>query len=198
MIKSLALLAASALTYSGDALAQISSSNLNVLSVPAAEMPLDGPLDSGFVHSPEAHSPIPFPAGPDSYSYNGYRADRSSARPVVVVPMPLPANGMSRLNGIYGSQFPGSYLPRDTSLHRFNGYVVCDPPDISGNTAAGSVAGAPPRRLVKITSTRPLAAPGHSQPCPVYTINGEFQNQKNGFTATMPSIPSAPPPPVTR
>jgi hypothetical protein len=45
--------------------------------------------------------------------------------PLVVLPVPLPANGMSGLNS--GSGFPGSYMPQGTPLHRFNGYIVCDP-----------------------------------------------------------------------
>lgn len=102
--------------------------------------------------------------------------------PLVVLPVPLPANGMAGLNS--GSGFPGSYMPQGTPLHRFNGYVVCDPPDLAAETTAG----ANPKRVVKITTTRSLAAPSHSQPCPVYTVNGEIQRQKDYTTGTMPPM----------
>lgn len=102
--------------------------------------------------------------------------------PLVVLPVPLP---MERLGGAStnGTHYPGSYIPPDTPLHRFNGYVVCDPPHAVSASAETHSAGAVPKlsqkpvspRLVKITSTRPLAAPEYRQPCPTYTIDGRIQ-----------------------
>lgn len=83
----------------------------------------------------------------------------------------------------YGFQYPGSYLPAGTPLHRYNGYIVCDPPA----AAAG-------KRMVKITTTRSLAAPGDTQPCPVYTIEGEVPKTKNYTTTSVPSATRNPPP----
>ncbi len=94
--------------------------------------------------------------------------------PVIVLPAPLQAGGVSGFNGIYGFQYPGSYMPRDTPLHRFNGYIVCNPP----NPASGATV----QRMVKITTTRSLSAPASLQPCPIYTINGEIP--KNSSYAT--------------
>ena len=39
-------------------------------------------------------------------------------------------------------------------------------------------------RLVKITTTRPLASPGHLQPCPIYTIDGRVQ-KNSGYSTTI-------------
>jgi hypothetical protein len=101
--------------------------------------------------------------------------------------------GGSGYNTMQGFQYPGSYMPRDTPLHKFNGYVACDPPDLAGETkAAGATAGTRVQRLVKITSTRSLAAPGHQQPCPVYTINGEIAKQQSHTTTTRPPSLDAP------
>jgi hypothetical protein len=105
--------------------------------------------------------------------------------PIVVLPVPLPAGGTSGSNNTYGFQYPGSYIPRDTPLHRFNGYIVCDPPNTVSGANGGTTSeptNAPiARRMVKITTTRPLAAPGSLQPCPIYTINGEIQ-KNNDYT----------------
>ncbi|SEK63953.1 hypothetical protein SAMN05216387_102241 [Nitrosovibrio tenuis] len=138
---------------------------------------------------------IPQPAIPPNNS--GY----SFGGPVVVlpVPMPLPAGGTPGSNNTngslntygnpYGFQYPGSYLPRDTPLHRFNGYVVCDPPNppngATGGASSESTGTPVARRLVKITTTRSLAAPGYLQPCPIYTINGEIQ-KSNSYTTRTP------------
>ena len=98
--------------------------------------------------------------------------------------LPLPIN--SPIWGFqtrYGFQYPGSYLPPGTPLHRYNGYVVCDPPA----AAAG-------KRIVKITTTRSLAAPADTQPCPVYTINGGVPEGKSYTTTnTAPPIRNSPP-----
>lgn len=109
--------------------------------------------------------------------------------PVVVLPVPVPGSGTSGSNSTYGFQYPGSYMPRDTPLHRFNGYIVCDPPKPAGGVtataseSAGTPSGTPSvRRMVKITTTRSLAAPGYSQPCPIYTIGGEIQKNDSPTT----------------
>jgi len=122
------------------------------------------------------------PGMPASQNHNG----PSFGGAVVVLPVPLSADGTSGPTNPYGFQYPGSYMPRDTPLHRFNGYVVCDPPN-NVNGANGGTSSKPARapvaqRVVKITTTRSLAAPGYLQPCPIYTINGEIQNN-NGYTA---------------
>jgi hypothetical protein len=123
----------------------------------------------------------------------------SSGLPLVVLPVPLPA-GVASTAGGYGFQYPGSYTPRDTPLHRFNGYVVCDPPNSPDSAATGTNPGPNPGssanstekptgkpatpRLVKITTTRSLASPGNLQPCPIYTIDGRVQ-KKSGYSTTI-------------
>lgn len=107
----------------------------------------------------------------------------------VPVPVPVPAGGATGFNGGYGFQYPGSYYPRDTPLHRFNGYIVCDPPKPAGEAPRETTSGSPgipvARRMVKITTTRSLAAPGYLQPCPIYTINGEIQ-KSGSYTTRIP------------
>jgi hypothetical protein len=109
----------------------------------------------------------------------------SFGAPVIVLPVPLPTGGASGSNNTYGFQYPGSYIPRDTPLHRFNGYIVCNPPNTAGgaNRAATSESTGTPvaRRMVKITTTRSLATPAYLQPCPIYTINGEIPDN-NAYT----------------
>ena len=133
-------------------------------------------------------------AGPST----GVSVSPSSAVPIVVLPVPLPAGTASTADG-YGFQYPGSYTPRDTPLHRFNGYVVCDPPNPPDSATTGTnsesklgssakstekLTGKPTTpRLVKITTTRPLASPGHLQPCPIYTIDGRVQ-KNSGYSTT--------------
>ncbi|ARO87827.1 hypothetical protein EBAPG3_008640 [Nitrosospira lacus] len=117
--------------------------------------------------------------------------NRSAQPGTPLILLPLPANSMSGFNSSYGTQFPGSYLPGGTPLHRYNGYVVCDPPDLGKGAAAGAGTGATAQRIVKITSTRSPSAPSHPQPCPVYTVNGEFQQPK-GYTTTPPPIQNTP------
>ena len=117
------------------------------------------------------------------------RPARSFGRPIIVLPV-LPESPY--INTRSGFQYPGSYMPRGTPLHRFNGYIVCDPPNLTGETRTETAAGAKAQRLVKITSTRSLAAPGYQQPCPIYTLNGELPQQKSYATTTMPSTRNAP------
>lgn len=114
------------------------------------------------------------------------------SRPIVVLPIPL-ANGRQPPANPYGFHYPGSYIPRDTPLHRFNGYVVCNPPDTTGGTSGRRSREDTPagRRmekssksgLVKITTTRPLSAPDSLQPCPIYTINGQIQRDPGLMTS---------------
>ncbi|HET7061505.1 MAG TPA: hypothetical protein VFI43_04930 [Nitrosospira sp.] len=120
-----------------------------------------------------------------------------SSRPVIVLPVPL-SQGRQLPADPYRFHYPGSYIPRDTPLHRFNGYIVCDPPDAAkkkGEARQGTNTGKPTDqlpekaatpRLVKITSTRPLAAPDYLKSCPIYTINGQIQRD-----ASVMASPSA-------
>jgi hypothetical protein len=174
------------LTYSVQAPAQgWEPANLSAAGGSSPEMAQDSP----FIYSPAMNSPLVPSAVPHKHDH---RLDRPSyGKPVVVLPMP--AGGGSGYNNMQGFQYPGSYMPRNTPLHKFNGYVACDPPDLTDQAeAAGGTAGAPARRLVKSTSTRPLAAPDYQQPCPVYTVNGEIPKQKGYTTTTRPPGPNAP------
>ena len=119
-------------------------------------------------HNPYPHNSIPNSRLPGS----------TPGAPLVL--LPVPANSMSGINTPYGLQFPGSYMPPGTPLHRFNGYTVCDPPAI----AAG-------QRIVKITSTRSPSTPSAQQPCPIYTINGQIQQPKGYTSTTTSTIPNA-------
>lgn len=110
---------------------------------------------------------------------------RSFGRPLVVLPLPPLINRMP------GFHFPGSYMPRWTPLHRFNGYIVCNPPNLNRETAVETTAGAPAQRLAKITSTRSPSTPGYPGPCPIYTINGELPQQKSHGTTILPSTGNA-------
>lgn len=185
MIKLPAALLIFGLTYSGQAPAQgWEPANLSAADGSSAEMAQDSP----FIYPP-ANSPLVPSAVPHKHDQH---LDRPSyGKPVVV--LPIPVGGGSGYNNMQGIQYPGSYMPRDTPLHKFNGYVACDPPDLTDQTeAAGATVSAPARRLVKITSTRSLAAPGHQEPCPVYTINGEIPKRQSHTTTTRPSGPNAP------
>jgi hypothetical protein len=172
MIKLLALFTGFGLAYSGfpaDSAAQeLISPTANTVSIPTAEMGQET-----------------FISPPAIQNNNG----PSFGGPVVVLPVPLPPGGTSGSNNTYGFQYPGSYIPRDTPLHRFNGYIVCDPPNTVGVANGGTTSestGAPiGRRMVKITTTRSLAAPGYPQPCPIYTINGEIQ-KNSGYPTKSP------------
>ena len=182
MIKRLAMLLAFSLAYPAHALAE-DTSDRSAMSLSAAGMAQNS-LDGQFAYPPANHDQVvPLVANHGSDSHR-----RSFGQPLVVVPVPLPNNSVPGFSSTYGLQYPGSYMPRDTPLHRFNGYVTCDPPDLSKETPAGTTSGATAQRLIKITSTRSLAAPAQSQPCPVYTINGEIPKQKSyNTTTTVPS-----------
>lgn len=187
MIKPFIVLFIFGLAYSGQAPAQEwGAANQDAAANPPAEMVQDNP----FIYPP-AMSNLLVPLG--ASHKQAQRFDRSSlGGPVVVLPMP-PMGGGSGYNNMHGFQYPGSYMPRDTPLHKVNGYVVCDPPDLAEEAAtAEATTAAPARRLVKITSTRPLAAPGHQQPCPVYTVNGEIAKQHSHTATTRVPSPNAP------
>lgn len=196
VIKNLATLLIFGLAYSNQAIAQ----ELGLGDIDAAQdtggtlAPADymTQRDLGSPFNPSLYPPAmlnqPVPAdGPRSYDA---RSSHSLGRPVIVLPvLPGPAN----INMRSGFQYPGSYMPRDTPLHRFNGYTVCDPPNLARETTTKTEAGAKAQRLVKTTSTRSLAAPSHQQPCPIYTINGELpQQESHAKTTAVPSTRNAP------
>ena len=112
-----------------------------------------------------------------------YLHARSLGQPAIVLPVPPISTGL---------QYPGSYIPPGTPLHRLNGYVVCDPPKLPKESATEKTTGASVQRLVKITSTRSPVASRHLQPCPVYTINGEFSHQRRDATTGALPIRNAP------
>lgn len=165
--------------YSDPAAAQeANAGDMNIGSFPM-EAGQDRMQNSPFIspgtlldHSPYPYNRIP---GPDG-RYSGF----TPRAPLIVLPVPLPAGGMPGFNNGQGFQYPGSYIPAGTPLHRFNGYVVCNPPPV----AAG-------QRMVKSTSTRSFSAPSHPQPCPVYTIDGEIQQPKSYATTANPAIRNA-------
>jgi hypothetical protein len=168
MIRYSTVLIGFGLAYSGfpvgSAAQEVDYAAANPASIPTAEMG-----QGNLVPSP----PI--------QNHNGYL----SGGPAVVLPVPVAASGTPGFNDTYGFQYPGSYLPRDTPLHRFNGYIVCDPPSpvtgATGETTSEPTGVPVARRMVKITTTRSLAAPAYLQPCPIYTINGEMQ-KSNSYT----------------
>lgn len=161
-------------------------------SSPACTQEVPGPLPDATwgmgmgeisLNSPDSPYAMPMPM-----PMQGGRSVPRPGRPVVILPMsPMPS--MSPYPGApSGLHGPGSYVPRETPLHRFNGYVVCDPPP---HRAANTVATGPeagmqerPERVVKITSTRSPAAPGYLQPCPIYTVNGEPPRQESRLKTT--------------
>jgi hypothetical protein len=192
MIKRLAMLLAFSLAYPVHALAD-DASDRPAMSVFAAGMAQNHP-DGQFPYPPPNHDQAVPPAA--AHGYDSHR--RSFGQPLVVIPMPLPNNSVPGFSSTYGLQYPGSYMPRDTPLHRFNGYVTCDPPDLSKEAPAGTTSGTTAQRLIKITSTRSLAAPAQSQPCPVYTINGEIPKQKSYNTTTTAPFQRPAPPHINR
>jgi hypothetical protein len=101
-------------------------------------------------------------------------------RPVIVLPM------QPYIDTVSGFQYPGSYMPPGTPLHRFNGYIICNPPNLNRDAVAEAAAGTGAQRVIKITSTRSPSIPGHSGPCPIYTINGELPPQKSHSTIFPP------------
>ena len=171
----LAVLGLTGVIYLGKAAAQdLTAMDANMGSHPGGghhDMMQNSPfVSSGILpnQGPSSHNPGPNSRPPGS---------RTGA-PLVL--LPVPANSMSGINTPYGLQFPGSYMPPGTPLHRFNGYTVCDPPAI----AAG-------QRIVKTTSTRSPSAPSAQQPCPIYTIDGQPQQPKGYTSTTISTVPNA-------
>ncbi|SET24540.1 hypothetical protein SAMN05216412_104145 [Nitrosospira multiformis] len=107
--------------------------------------------------------------------FNAY----SFGRPVIVLPI------QPYIGTVSGFQYPGSYMPHGTPLHRFNGYIICNPPNLNRDATAEAGTGTGARQVIKITSTRSPSIPGYSGPCPIYTINGELPPQKSHST-TLP------------
>src|SRR3569623_1429489 len=100
MIRYLVLFAGVGLTYSAfadDVVQELPSSTANNVSIPAPQMDQDRVIPSRTVQN-HYGSPL---GGP-------------------VVVLPVPGSGTSGSNSTYGFQYPGSYMPRDTPLHRFN------------------------------------------------------------------------------
>lgn len=187
MFKHSALLIVLGLAYSGHsgnvAAQEASYMDMNTGSMPAGitpDMGRDMAQNSPFLSPGAIPSPNHYRQGHLPHLPHGRSSGYPPGVPLILLPMPLSMNGMSGSNSMSGAHFPGSYIPQGTPLHRYNGYVVCDPPDLAG--------GATPKRIVKITTTRSTGAPSHSQPCPVYTVNGEIQAQK-GYTTTTTTTP---------
>lgn len=192
MIKNLATLLIFGLAYSNHAIAQeLGSGDIDAaqdigrMVGPSADM---GQRYLGSPFYPSLYPPAMLnqPVPTEGLRGHDARPAHSLGRPIIVLPVPPYINTMS------GFQYPGSYMPRDTPLHRFNGYIVCDPPNLTRETTTETEAGAKAQRLVKITSTRSLAVPSHQQPCPIYTINGELPQQKSYTTTAVPSTRNAP------
>ena len=193
MIKNLVTLLIFGLAYSNHAIAQeLGAGDADAaqdigrtigLAADMAERDLGNPFYPSLYPPAMLNQAVPTEA-PRSHDA---RPAHSFGSPVIVLPMPPNINTRS------GFQYPGSYMLRGTPLHRFNGYTVCDPPNLTRETTTETEGRAKAQRLVKITSTRSLAAPSHQQPCPIYTINGELPQQKSYTTTAVPSTRNAPP-----
>lgn len=190
MIKNLVTLLILGLTYSNAPKAQeFAVQDIGTVSQSQPGMAQSELTGSVFYPPETVIGPMPAPAeiaGDHRAQHPIHSRARSLDRPIVVLPIP------SLVGTMAGSQYPGSYAPQGTPLHRFNGYTVCDPPKLAKEPAAEKVTGATtPQRVVKITSTRSPAAPSGLQPCPIYTLNGELMRQKSATTSVLPT-PSAP------
>ena len=186
MIKKLVTLLIFGLPYSNDATAQeLGSGKMDVsegtvlIARPTAEL-TPSVLGSSFF--PSFYSPtLVNQPGVSAQAYGSTLLNTHSfGRPVIVLPMQPYTDKVS------GFQYPGSYMPPGTPLHRFNGYIICNPPNLTRDAAAEATAGTGAQRVIKITSTRSPSMPGHSGPCPIYTINGELPPQKSHSTILPP------------
>jgi len=83
----------------------------------------------------------------------------SFGRPVIVLPM------QPYIDTVSGFQYPGSYMPPGTPLHRFNGYIICNPPNLNRDAVAEATAGTSAQRVIKITSTRSPSTPSTGSRC---------------------------------
>ncbi len=174
------------LPYSNNATAQeLGSGEMNVpegtilISGPTAELT---PSITGSSFYPSFYSPTPVNQPGVSVQAHGNTLlnMRSFGRPVIVLPT------QPYIDTVSGFQYPGSYIPPGTPLHRFNGYIICNPPNLNRDAVAEAAAGTGAQRAIKITSTRSPSIPGHSGPCPIYTINGELPPQKSYSTILPP------------
>lgn len=104
--------------------------------------------------------------------FNAY----SFGRPVIVLPI------QPYIDTVSGFPYLGSYMPHGTPLHRFNGYIICNPPNLNRDAVAEAGTGTGARQVIKITSTRSPSIPEYSGPCPIYTINGGLPPQKSHST----------------
>lgn len=191
MIKNLAPLLIFGLVYSNHAAAQeLSSGDMGVSegAVPIAA-PIVEPARS-FPGSPfysSFYSPLLVNqhVSAEAHGY-AHRNTHSFGQPVIVVPMEPYINTTS------GFQHRGSYMLPGTPLHRFSGYIVCNPPNLNREKAVEAAAGSSAPRVTKITSTRSPSTPAYPGPCPVYTINGELPQQTSHTTAIVPSTGNVP------
>jgi len=153
-----------------------------LIAGPTAELP-SSVLGSSFYPSLFSSAPVNQP-GVSAQARHDPRDTplntHSFGRPVIVLPM------QPYIDAVSGFQYPGSYMPPGTPLHRFNGYIICNPPNLNRDAGVEAAAGAGTQRVIKITSTRSPSIPGHSGPCPIYTINGELPPEKSHSTILPP------------
>ena len=133
-------------------------------------------LDSSFYPSFYSPTPVNQPGVSAQARRDTGLNTHSFGRPVIVLPM------QPYIDTVSGFQYPGSYMPPGEPLHRFNGYIICNPPNLNRDAVAEATAGTGAQRVIKITSTRSPSIPEHSGPCPIYTINGELPPEKSHST----------------
>jgi len=186
VIKKLVTLLISGLPYSNDATAQeLGSGKVDVQegTVLIARTPAElTPSVLGSSFFPSFYSPtLVNQPGVSAQAHGSPLLNAHSfGRPVIVLPM------QPYIDKTSGFQYPGSYMPAGTPLHRFNGYIICNPPTLNRGAVAETATGTGTQRVIKITSTRSPSIAEHSGPCPIYTINGELPPQKNHSTILPP------------
>ncbi|ABB74769.1 hypothetical protein Nmul_A1466 [Nitrosospira multiformis ATCC 25196] len=188
VIKKFVMLLIFGLPYSNATAQEVGSREMGVPEgiVPVAGSTAEGASSIlGTSFYPPLYSPALINSPGVSAHAPGTQLDAYSlGRPVIVLPI------QPYIGTVSGFQYPGSYMPHGTPLHRFNGYIVCNPPNLNRDAEAGAVAGAGGRQIIKITSTRSPSIPGYSGPCPIYTINGELPPQKSHSTIRPRGTPS--------
>lgn len=186
VIKKLVTLLIFGLPYSNGATAQeLESGKMDVpegtvlIARPPAELTPSALGSSSF---PSFYSPtLVNQAGVSAQAHDGPLLNAHSfGRPVIMLPTQPYTDTAS------GFQYPGSYMPPGTPLHRFNGYIICNPPNLNRGAVAETAAGTGTQRVIKITSTRSPSIAEHPGPCPIYTINGELPPQKSHSTILPP------------
>lgn len=181
MIKKLVTLLIFGLPYSNATAQELGSGEIGV---PEGIVPVAGstaeltPSILGGSFYPPFYSPelINQPAISPQAHHDPRLNTYSFGRPIIVLPI------QPYIGTVSGFQYPGSYMPHGTPLHRFNGYIICNPPTLNRDATAEAAAGSGTRRVIKTTSTRSPSLPGYSGPCPFYTINGELPPQKSHST----------------